>query len=73
MVEEDGVFGVDGVVGVVGLVGLAWKKKLNVTPKEKKTSKTKFYKLPAAKVSSTKVQLFYKKNHAKELKVLLHQ
>ena len=31
-----GVVGVVGMVGVVGVVGLVWKKKLNVTPKEKK-------------------------------------
>ena len=31
-----GVDGVVGVVGLVGLVGLVWKKKLNVTPKEKR-------------------------------------
>ena len=36
---------------------------------EEKTSKTKFYKLPAAKVSLAVVQLFPKKIHAKELKI----
>ena len=30
-----------GVVGVVGLAGLVWRKKLNVTPKEKKRKKAK--------------------------------
>ena len=36
VVEVVGGVGVVGVVGVVGLVGLVWRKKLNVTPKEKK-------------------------------------
>ena len=41
----DGVVGVVGVVGLVGLVGLVWKKKLNVTPKEKKKKTTTYVQL----------------------------
>ena len=44
VVEVVGVVGIDELVGVVGVVGLAgsvWRKKLNVTPKEKKRKKAK--------------------------------
>ena len=36
-----GLVGGVGVVGLVELVGLVWRKKLNVTPKEKKRKKAK--------------------------------